>query len=54
MLLKIVKAKAKWLYNGKQKIKTYAILGDGAERTILLHPEAEELGLQGSSENLIL
>lgn len=32
----------------------YAILDDGSERTILLHPAAQQLGLTGQPEDLPL
>ncbi|KAI3371288.1 hypothetical protein L3Q82_023902 [Scortum barcoo] len=51
VLLKMVKV---FLYNGKRRIETYAILDDGSERTILLHNAAQQLGLQGQCEELAL
>lgn len=49
VLLKMVKV---YLHNGKKRLETYATLDDGSERTILLHSEAQELGLKGPSEDL--
>lgn len=43
-----------FLYNGKQRLKTYAILGDGSERTIIFHSTAQELQLHGQSQDLAL
>ena len=37
-----------------QKLMTYAILDDGSEQTILLHSEAEKLGIKGQPEDLSL
>ncbi|KAI3370351.1 hypothetical protein L3Q82_025121 [Scortum barcoo] len=51
VLLKMIKV---FLYNGKWRIETYAILDDGSERTILLHSAAQQLGLQGQCEELAL
>ncbi|XP_026094149.1 uncharacterized protein LOC113066497 [Carassius auratus] len=51
VLLKIVKV---ILRNGAHKIKAYAILDDGSERTILLHNAAQQLGLKGQPEDLPL
>ena len=51
MLLKIVKV---YLHNQGKKMKTYAILDDGSERTIILHQAAQQLGLRGRSEDLAL
>lgn len=42
------------LQNGRRSLKTYAILDDGAERTILLPAAAQHLELQGREESLAL
>jgi len=51
VLLKVVEVT---LHNGNRSLDTYAILDDGSERTILLHPAAQTLQLKGKSENLKL
>ncbi|XP_063048733.1 uncharacterized protein LOC134442605 [Engraulis encrasicolus] len=51
VLLKMVKVH---LYHRGKRMETYAILDDGSERTMLLHPAAQQLGLQGPSEDLAL
>ena len=42
------------LYIGNTNMETYAILDDWSERTILLHSTAQQLGVQGRSEDLAL
>ncbi len=51
VLLKICKV---LLRNGSQCLETYALLDDGSERTILLHSSAQQLGLTGRPEELVL
>ncbi|XP_026219876.1 uncharacterized protein LOC113164689 [Anabas testudineus] len=51
VLLKVSKVV---LRNGDRTMDGYAILDDGSERTILLHPAAEQLGLKGEPEDLPL
>ncbi|KAM4534522.1 uncharacterized protein V3H82_024434 [Fundulus diaphanus] len=51
VLLKVVQVT---LHHGNQSLKTYAILDDGSERTMLLPPAAHKLGLQGTPETLHL
>ncbi|XP_073669326.1 uncharacterized protein [Paramisgurnus dabryanus] len=51
LLLKVVEVT---LRNGNKSLDTYAILDDGSERTILLHPAAQKLQLIGESESLKL
>ncbi len=51
VLLKICKV---LLRNGSQSLETYALLDDGSERTILLHSAAQQLGLTGRPEELVL
>lgn len=51
VLLKINKV---LLRHGKHSLMTYAILDDGSERTILLHDAAQQLGLGGQPEDLVL
>lgn len=42
------------LRNGDNSLDTYALLDDGSERTILLDEAAQQLGLQGTPEELSL
>lgn len=49
VLLKVCKV---ILRNGTRALETFAILDDGSERNILLHPAAQQLGLQGEPEYL--
>ncbi len=42
------------LHHGKCTLKTYAILDDGSENTILLHNATQQLTLSGQLENLSL
>lgn len=51
VLLKICKV---LLRNGNQCLETYALLDDGSERIILLHSAAQQLGLTGRPEELVL
>ncbi|XDV22967.1 hypothetical protein PO909_027706, partial [Leuciscus waleckii] len=51
VLLKICKV---LLRNGNHCLETYALLDDGSERTILLHSAAQQLGLTGRPEELVL
>ena len=51
VLLKVIKV---ILRHGRRTLDTYAILDDGAERTMLLPAAAEKLGLQGTPESLAL
>ncbi|KAK0132488.1 Gag-Pro-Pol polyprotein [Merluccius polli] len=51
VLLKVVDVT---LRNGNKSLDTYAILDDGSERTILLHPAAQKLQLMGEPESLTL
>lgn len=49
VLLKVCKV---ILRNGTRTVETFAISDDGSESTILLHPAAQQLGLQGETEYL--
>lgn len=51
VLLKVIRV---LLHNGSRTLETYAILDDGSERTMLLPAAAQELGLQGTPEDLAL
>ncbi|XP_073770437.1 uncharacterized protein [Danio rerio] len=51
VLLKVVRV---FLRNKDRTLDTYAVLDDGSERTMLLPEAADQLGLQGKQEDLIL
>ncbi|CAM4529069.1 unnamed protein product [Leuciscus chuanchicus] len=51
VLLKVSKV---ILRHGDQTLETYAVLDDGSERTLLLQPAVQHLGLEGQPEDLPL
>lgn len=51
VLLKVVRIR---IHYGDQTIDTYAILDDGAERTMLLPASVEQFGVRGIPEDLLL
>lgn len=51
VLLKVSKV---ILRHGDQTLETYAVLDDGSERTLLLQPAVQQLGLEGQPEDLPL